>query len=321
MNNTLPAISLDLIHAAHEEYLRHLPPTCCFSYPMLNKHTGRTMVLKHENTQPTGAFKIRGGIALFALRGPNRLGDGVISASTGNHAQSIAYAAQIHNTGCTIVVPESTPAERIEGIELLGSRVIAHGADMAESIAYAKQTARRESLSFIAPTEPEIIAGHAGVYLELFAEHPDCDAVYVPIGSGSGAAGACLVRDGLGLSTVVIGVQSALAPAAHIAWSTGETATAPSRTRALGLATTSTCPRTQAIMRVGLHDFVLVDDHAIDQARALLATCAHTLAEGAGAAALAGARELGVGKKIGIIVSGGNATAHELATLPPDGGR
>lgn len=318
MTNATPTtttITFDMIRRAHDDYCAHLNPTASYSYPLLNHHFDREIILKHENTQPTGAFKVRGGLALFALRGTAALEPGIISASTGNHAQSMAYAATQHNTRCTIVMPQDTPADRAEAVELLGATVELVGMDMSQSLAHARAVAAATGQVFIAPTEYEIIAGHAGVYVELFTDHTDLDAVFVPIGSGSGAAGACLVRNELSPTTKIIGVQSAQAPAAHRAWKDNDFSGAPATTFALGLATSSACTRTQEILRTHLDDFLLVDDPAIEQAQRILATTAHTLAEGAGAVALAGLAAYSPMRTTAAIISGGNATAGEIAGL------
>ncbi|MFV0260488.1 MAG: threonine/serine dehydratase [Acidimicrobiales bacterium] len=294
-----------------------LPSTPAWQYPRLDAAVGAEVVVKHENTQPTGAFKVRGGLALLAAAPRERWASGLVTASTGNHAQSIAYAAGHHGVPALIVAPTSAPEGKLESVRALGAEVVVHGDDMTAAIARGRELADQRGAWFVDPGgEPDIVHGHATVSLELFTSHPDLDAVYVPVGSGTSAAGICLVRDVLAPGCKVIGVQSAQAPAAQLTWASGVPTEAPCRTRASGLATGAPFALTQRIMAGGLARFLLVDDDAIDEARRLLATHAHTLAEGAGAAALAGAlADRDRPRRIGVICSGGNADAAELASL------
>ncbi|MEZ2122198.1 threonine/serine dehydratase [Corynebacterium sp. CCM 9203] len=312
-------VDFEDIRTAHRHYTAILPPTPAFSYPTLNAVCGgASVVVKHENTQPTGAFKIRGGISYFAERMAQgtRL-ESVVTASTGNHAQSIAWSAARNGVDALIVVPETTPEAKVHAISGWGARVVRYGATMSEALTHARD--EYPNRVFVSPSDPDIIAGHGGVYLELLQQHPDLEVVYVPVGSGTGACGAILVRDALAPECRIIGVQSAQAPAAHHAWTTGEPTEITPMTRAAGLATGSSYPEPQRIMR-GLDDFILVDDTEIDLARRILATRAHTLAEGAGAAGLAGLladfrRETASANHCAIVVTGGNADDNELATL------
>lgn len=292
-----------------------LPPTAAWSYPLLNGAVGATVILKHENTQPTGAFKVRGGLNFAAQLPPNTTG--LVTASTGNHAQSVAYAARHVGLPATVVMPTSAPENKIRATSALGAQVITHGPTMTEAVAHSLELAHTHGWRHVDPgNEPAILHGHATVTWELLRAHPELEAIYVPVGSGTGAAGACLVRDVLAPRCRIVGVQSAQAPAAHDAWQAGAARTAPCLTRASGLATAASFDMTQAILREHLDDFLLVDDDDIDGALRLLATHAHTLAEGAGAAGLAGI--LADPTRPGVcamIVSGGNADAREIAAL------
>lgn len=303
------------ILAAAEVVGAVLPPTPAWSYPQLDALLGGQVVLKHENAQPTGAFKIRGGLALVA-----RLGADVthlVTASTGNHAQSVAFGARHAGLSATVVMPTSAPDNKIAATRELGADVVIWGPTMTEAVARARELADTHGWRFIDPGgEPDILHGHATVTLELLRAHPDLEAIYVPVGSGTGAAGACLVRDALAPGCRIVAVQSAQAPAAYDAWRAGEPRTAACTTRASGLATAASFDMTQAILRERLDDFLVLDDDEIDAARRLLASHAHTLAEGAGAAALAGAlADPRRPSRCGVIVSGGNADERELATL------
>ncbi|MFV0527016.1 MAG: threonine/serine dehydratase [Acidimicrobiales bacterium] len=294
-----------------------LPPTPAWRYPRLDGAVGAEVVVKHENTQPTGAFKVRGGLALLAAAPRQRYEPGLVTASTGNHAQSIAYAARHHGVPALIVAPTSAPEVKLAAVRALGAEVVVHGDDMTAAMAHGRRLAEERGAWFVDPGgEPDIVHGHATVTHELLTAHPDLEALYVPVGSGTSAAGACLVRDTLAPGCAVIGVQSAQAPAAQLTWARGVPTEAPCRTRASGLATGAPFALTQRIMAGGLARFLLVDDDAIDDARRLFATHAHTLAEGAGAAALAGAgADPDRPGRIGVICSGGNADAAELASL------
>jgi threonine dehydratase len=283
-----------------------LPPTPAWSYPLLDDAAGRTVVVKHENTQPTGAFKVRGALNLLAA-----LDEPIVTYSTGNHARSIAYAARAYGRSATIVMPEHAAGFKVRAVEALGATVVRHGTNMADAEAHAQTLAGR----LVSPgDEPALIAGVATAYLELFEQHPGLDTVVVPIGSGTGAAAACLVAAAMAPGCRIIGVQSGAAPAAHDSWRAGACVRRPNHTRIDGLATGRGFEGPQAILRERLTDFILVDDDAIDAARRLLARRAHTQAEGAGAASLAAvlAHPSLMGSTVGVIVTGGNATEDEL---------
>ena len=310
-------LTFDDVLRAAEAIGVHLPPTPAWSYPALNAAAGCEVLVKHENMQPTGAFKVRGGLALAAAMPAAELARGLVTASTGNHAQSIAFAARLAGTEAVIVVPETAPAGKVEAVRLLGATVVTFGPTMTEAAQHARELALAGGLVFVDPgNTPAIIAGHATVYLELLTSRPDLQAIYVPVGSGSGAAGACLVRDRLAPDCRVVGVQSAAAPAAYRSWKSGRIESAPCHTRHSGLATGSGFELPQSVLGRGLHDFLLVDDDAIDDAAAVLAHKAHTLAEGAGAAALAGLlSDTGRPERCAVICTGGNASDEELVAL------
>lgn len=310
-----PGPTWEGVLAAADAIAATLPATPAWSYPLLDARVGDRVVLKHENAQPTGAFKVRGGLALVARLDPSVTH--LVTASTGNHAQSIAFAAAHAGLGATVVMPVTAPDNKIAATRALGADVVIHGPTMTEAVGHARELADARRWRYVDPGgEPDILHGHATVTLELLRAHPDLETIYVPIGSGTGAAGACLVRDRLAPGCRIVGVQSAQAPAAFDAWRAGEPRTAPCTTRASGLATAASFDMTQAILRRRLDDFLVLDDDAIDEARRLLASHAHTLAESAGAAALAGAlADEHRPSRSGVIVSGGNADEREIATL------
>lgn len=300
---------------------RELPVTPLQAHPLLDAAVGAQVLVKHEHVLPTGSFKVRGGVHLAAtLTGAERR-HGLVTCSTGNHAQSVAYGARLAGVRATIVMPASAPEVKRDAVAALGAEVVVRGATLGEAGTAARELAAATDGSFICPTDPRIVLGHATAYLELFGQATPA-ALYVPVGSGTGAAGACLVRDVLAPRCRVVGVQSAAAPAGWRSWRSGTIESAPAATRASGLATTTGYPLPQRILRDRLDDFVLVADDAIDAAARLLATRAHTLAEGAGAAALAGLlaprSEDRPGRSAGpvaVVCTGANASADEIARL------
>ncbi|WP_344405336.1 threonine ammonia-lyase [Dactylosporangium fulvum] len=298
--------------SARRRLARHLPPTPAWSYPLLDDAAGRTVVVKHENTQPTGAFKVRGALNLLACVGDDRP---VVTYSTGNHARAIAYAARVHGVDATIVMPAGAAELKVRAVEALGAKVERHGAGMPEAEAVANALAAAIGARIVSPgDEPALVAGVATAYLELFEQHPGLDTVVVPVGTGTGAAAACLVAAAVSPRTRVVAVQSGAAPAAHDSWRAGTCLRRAIGTRVDGLATGRGFDLPQRLLRDRLADFVLVDDDAIDDARRLLARRAHTQAEGAGAAALAAvlARPELMGPAVAVMVTGGNATEAEL---------
>ncbi len=318
---TPAVLDFDGVVRAAEVVGRHLPPTPSWAYPVLDRRVGGRVVLKHENVQPTGAFKVRGGVNLAASLTPDEVRRGLVTASTGNHAQSTAYAARLVGARAVVVMPESAPAVKRDAVAALGAEVVVHGPDLGAAAAHARTLAEHEGLRWVSPgDDPAIVLGHATLHLELFRAHPDLEVLVVPIGSGTSAAGACLVRDAVAPGCRVVGVQSSAAPAAHDSWRSGDLVTADCRTRVAGLATCAGYALPQSVLAGGrtrgLDDFVLVTDDQIDAAARVLATDAHTLAEGAGAAALAGLLALAdVPAVSAVVVSGGNASLDELAAL------
>jgi threonine dehydratase len=310
-------LSYAAIAAAGEIVTSELDVTPLVGHPLLDRVVGAEVLVKHEHVLPTGSFKVRGGVHLAARLTDLEAERGLVTCSTGNHAQSVAYAARLAGSHATVVMPACAPQVKRDAVEALGATVVSHGADLGESAQHARSLAAGPGApSYVDTTDERIILGHATAYLELFRQAPDLEAVFVPIGSGTGAVGACLVRDALAPTCRVIGVQSDAAPAAWRSWRSGAVQCAPAMTRASGLATSHGYPATLAHLRAGLQDFVLVSDDDIDDAARLLASHAHTLAEGAGAAALAGllASE-DRARRVAVICTGGNASADEIARL------
>lgn len=305
--------------AAQAVVSRYLPPTPMWSYPMLDAAVGATVFVKHENVQPVGAFKVRGGLTLLDSMSPAERGRGTVSYSTGNHALSMAYASAAFGARCTVVMPAAANPAKAAAVRALGAEVVLTGENLEGAQRYAESLADRTGARLISPGDTaELLAGVGTVYLEILTAQPDLDAIVVPIGSGTGASGAAVVARELAPKCQVIGVQSASSPAAHDSWRAGQLVNRPNRTRVDGLATGRGYALPQRILRERLADFLLVTDVEIGAARRLLATAAHTLAEGAGAAGLAAVmsrRELFQGRRVAVVCTGGNADAAELASL------
>lgn len=307
------------ILAARDLLAGYLPPTPMWSYPALDAVAGATVFVKHENTQPTGAFKVRGGLNLLAGVAPRRRDAGLVTYSTGNHAQSLAYACATFDVGCTVVMPSGTKRAKVRAARAFGASVVLDGADLAGAQRRAEELAAEHGFEAVSPGDtPALVAGVGTLYLEILQAQPDLDAIVVPVGSGTGAAAAGLVAAALAPGCRVVVVQSAAAPAAHDSWRAGACVERPNRTTVEGLATGRGFELTQRLMRTGVSDFHLVSDAQIADAQRLLASHAHTLGEGAGAAALAvvlARPEDFAGRRIAVVCTGGNASAAELAGI------
>ena len=302
--------------AASRRIAPYLRPTPLFSYPALNELIGATVYVKHENCQPVGAFKVRGGVNLVSQMTAAERERGLISASTGNHGQSIAYAGRLFGVQVRIVVPEGANPGKVTAMQGLGAEVIFHGSKFEDAVAHCEALAERHGYRYVhSANEPHLIAGVGTHTLEALLEQPDIEVVIVPLGLGSGAAGACIAAHGVNAAVQVIAVQSSDSPAGYESWKKRALVTAANRTFAEGLATGSAAELTQHVLQEHLHDFALVSDEEIRQAIVWMIERAHTLAEGAGAAPLAAAyrlREALRGRKVAIICSGGNCSLEHL---------
>ena len=305
--------------AARQVVGRHLPPTPVWSYPALDRATGARLSVKLENTQPTGAFKVRGGINLLSRLTEAERRAGVVVFSTGNHGQSIAYAARLVGVPCCVVMPHPANPSKVLAMRALDATVQVHGESLEDARDHAELLAERDGKRLVHPAnEPLLIAGVATLYLELLEAQPDLDAVFVPVGGGSGAAAACLVTSAVAPDCDVVAVQSSASPAAYESFHAGSCLTRPNRTVVEGLATGQAYELTQSMLRGRLARFLLVTDAKIRQAQHLLLTHARILAEGAGATALAGLRAdpaRYAGKRVGIVVTGGNASPEEVRAV------
>jgi threonine dehydratase len=294
----------------------YLSRTPLVSYPQLDALLNAEVYVKREDCNPTSAFKIRGGINLMANLSPEERARGVIGSSTGNHGQSIAYAARLFGVRCTIGLPENANPVKVAAMRSLGATLEFHGNVFDEARVYVEQIAATRGFRYIhSANEPLLIAGVATSSLEVLEEVPDLDYIFVPLGGGSGAAGACIVCKTVRPETRVVAVQSAQARAGYDSWEAGELVERPMQSIAEGLATGSAYELPQAILKERLDDFVLVDDAELKRAIIHYAEYCHVLAEHAGAAALAGALKMAGeirGKKVGLVLSGANITLDQL---------
>ncbi|GIX48594.1 MAG: threonine ammonia-lyase [Candidatus Tectimicrobiota bacterium] len=272
--------------------------------------------VKHENHQKLGAFKVRGGINLMAQLVATEKLRGVTTASSGNHGQSIAYAAGVFGVPALVVVPENANPGKVEAIRNLGAEVHFYGPHFDVARQHAEKLAQEKGYRYIhAVNEPLLIAGVATYSLEILEDLPDAEVLIVPIGGGSGACGACIVGKSLNPRLQVIGVQAEKAPAAYLSWKAGRIVEAPMETEAEGLATATGYELTQGILRDLLDDFVLVSEAEMQQAIVLHLEKTHNLTEHAGAASLAAALKLRDrlrGKKVVLVMSGGNVSLQHL---------
>ena len=279
--------------AARRRIAPHLRPTPLFAYASLNELLGAEVSVKHENHQPVGAFKVRGGVNLVAELSPAERESGVVTASTGNHGQSIAYAGRLFGVRATICVPEAANPVKVAAMRGLGAELVFHGRDYDEAREHCEQLAAERGCRYVhSGNEPLLIAGVATETLEILEEQPAVDVIIVPIGGGSGAAGACIVAKAVRPAVRVIGVQSEAAPAAFRSWQARELVEDRMETAAEGLATRTAFELPQKILWRWLDDFVLVSEDEIRSAQALMIEATRNLVEAAGAAPLAAALRL-----------------------------
>ncbi|MBO0771720.1 MAG: threonine/serine dehydratase [Actinobacteria bacterium] len=305
--------------AARERIAPYLRPTPLYRYPALDDLAGAQLRVKHENHQPVGAFKVRGGVNLVSQLSPDDRRRGVIAASTGNHGQSVAYAANLFGVRALVCVPEQANPVKVESMRALGAEVIGHGRDFDEAREHCQQLAARDGYRYIhSGNEPALIAGVATCTLEILAERPDTEVIVVPVGGGSGAAGACIVAKAVRPAIEVIGVQAAAAPAAYRSWQARALVEDVNDTLAEGLATRTAFELPQRILWQLLDDFVLVSEDELTDATRVMIEKTHSLTEPAGAAALAavlGGRERFAGRNAAVVCSGGNISPAQLTQL------
>jgi threonine dehydratase len=303
--------NLDQLERAHGVVGAAVPPTPAHRWPLLAERLGATVVVKHENHTPTGAFKVRGGLIYLDRLKRERPGTaGIISATTGNHGQSLAFAARRYGVPATIYVPYGNSVEKNRAMKAFGARLVEHGTDFQVAREEAGRCAGRDGLEMVPSFHPDLVLGVATYALELLCEEPDIDVLYVPIGQGSGICGCILARDLLGAKTEIVGVQSTEAPSYALSFAAGAiVCTNSSNTLADGMATRVPDADALSIIRKGASRIAQVTDAEIAAAIRAYWTDTHNLAEGAGAAALAAALQDKAklrGKRVGLILSGGN---------------
>jgi threonine dehydratase len=308
--------SLVDVLAARRRIAPYLPRTPLFTYPQLDELVDARVYVKHENHQPVGAFKVRGGINLVAQLSDDERRRGLIASSTGNHGQSIAFAARRFGVTARICVPERSNPVKVAAMEGLGAELVVAGARFDDARENAERLAAQHGYRYVhSGNEPHLIAGVATQTLEIVEQEPEVETVIVPVGGGSGAAGACVVAAAVNPELKVIAVQSEAAPAAYRSWKEARPVEAPDQTYAEGLATRAPMELPQRIMREHLHDFVLVSEDEIRAAQRTMIESTRNLVEGAGAAALAAALRLANelrGSRVAIVASGGNVSREQL---------
>lgn len=300
-----------------------VPPTPQYAWPMLADAAGCEVWVKHENHTPTAAFKVRGGLVL--LEGLRRSGlvAPLVTATRGNHGQSLALAGRHFGRPVSIVVPESNDSDQNAAMRAFGAEVILHGHDFQAARDHAARLAEERGGMLVPPFHPDLVRGVATYAAELFDAAGELDAVYVPIGMGSGICGIITVRDLLGLRTEVYGVVASGAPAYALSFRAGHVVTTEAaETLADGVATRSPDPAALEVICAGAADVVEVSESGITEAMRLLYRATHNVAEGAGAVALAGLlgrTERHRGQRVGVVLSGGNISAERLAAVLQDG--
>ena len=299
------------LERAHDIVRAAVPPTPAHAWPLLAQRLGTSVVVKHENHTPIGAFKARGGLVYVdRLKREHPQTAGLITATRGNHGQSVAFAGQRHRLPVTIYVPRGNSVEKNRAMAAFGAHLVEYGADFQEAREECDRHAQRDGLHMVPSFHRDLVLGVATYALELFRSAHDLDVLYVPIGQGSGICACIFARDLLGAKTEIVGVQSTEAPSYALSFAAGEVvSTNSSNTLADGMATRVPDADALAIIRKGASHIVQVTDDEVAAAIRDLWTDTHNLAEGAGAAALAAAcqeKTKLAGKRVGLVLSGGN---------------
>jgi threonine dehydratase len=307
----MPMFDLPQLERAHGIVGAAMPPTPAHLWPLLSERLGATVIVKHENHTPIGAFKVRGGLVYVErMKRERPHTTGLISATRGNHGQSIAFAASRYGVPVTIYVPHGNSVEKNRAMRAFGANLVEHGEDFQSAREEAERRGKLDGLESVPAFHPDLVLGVATYALELFRAAPDLDLLYVPIGQGSGICGCILARDLLGLTTEIVGVQSTEAPSYALSFAAGTVVrTNSSDTLADGMATRVPDADALAIIRKGASRIAQVTDDEVGAAIRAYWTDTHNLAEGAGAAPLAAAlqdKQKIRGKRVGLILSGGN---------------
>ncbi len=307
----MPLFTLDELAAATTTVRSYVPPTPAYAWPLLAERVGAEVIVKHENHTPTGSFKARGGLVYVdGLCRVDRGLKGLVTATRGNHGQSIALAAAHNGVPVVIVVPEGNSREKNAAMAVFGGQLVTAGKDFDDSRAVAVQIQHERGYHYVPSFHRDLVKGVATYALELFTSFADLDVVYVPIGMGSGICGTITVRDLLGLKTDIVGVVAENAPAFALSFEAGRPVqTSTARTFADGVACRDPQPEAFDIIKAGAARVVCVSEDEIAEAIRIYYTTTHNLAEGAGAAPLAALlkeKHRCAGKRAGLILSGGN---------------
>ena len=321
MLHTLPALAeleaaAALVHAV-------MPPTPQFAWPLLAERAGADVWVKHENHTPTGAFKVRGGIVyLDDLRRREPSVGGVVTATRGNHGQSVGFAARRHGIRAAVVVPHGNSVEKNRAMRAFGVELVERGHDFQAASEAAASLAAERGWHRLPSFDPLLVRGVGTYALELFRAVPDIHTMYVPIGMGSGIAGAIAARDALGLATRVVGVVSAGAPAYALSLAAGHPVSHAAVTRvADGMACRTPVPEALDVIRRGAERVVQVSDAEVEDAMRALFADTHNVAEGAGAASLAALlqeRASMRGRRVAVVLCGGNVDSELFARVLSD---
>jgi threonine dehydratase len=316
MATALKTPTIQDVLKARNQIAPYLRPTPLLRHLALDRLTGAETWVKHENHNPTGAFKVRGGVNLVSQLDADEKSRGVVTASTGNHGQSIAYAARLFGVSAVICAPKEANPLKVQAMRDLGAELVLEGKNFDEAKEKAEQLAREHGYRYVnSGDEPHLIAGVGTHTLEIFEAEPEIDTVVVPLGGGSGASGASLVKHALKPDAKVIAVSSEKAPAGYLSWKERRLQHSKNETIAEGLANGVPFELPQRILWDLLDDFVLVSDEELLDATAAMITGTRNLVEPAGAAALAAAMKLRdrlQGRKLALICSGGNISPAQL---------
>ena len=321
---TAPAVSIEGIQSARDVVYRHIDPTPIGNYPLLDSALGTRILLKHENHLPTGAFKIRGGLNFIHHFNTARTHNGVITATRGNHGQSIALAASLHSTPSTVVVPFGNNPEKNDAMRAYGARLIEHGRDFDEAREEAERLAESENLRNVHPANEPLLINGVGTYaLEIIdwlrGRNEPLDVIFVPIGLGSGICGVATVFKALSPETRIVGVQAEGAPSVFLSWQAGHVVSTPgAHTMADGIATRVPAELTLDIILKKVDEIILVSESEIIRAIRLIWRTTHNLVEGAAASAVAAAvksKEKLEGKTVACVLSGANLDSATIASV------
>jgi len=316
----MPLFDREEIEAARRLVYAQMDPTPQIAWPLLGERVGAEVVVKHENHAPTGAFKVRGGITFIDwLRREHPEARGIVTATRGNHGQSQARAATAAGLEAKVYVPEGNSVEKNAAMRAFGADLTVFGSDFDAAKEQAMQVATQGDYYPVPPFHPELVRGVATYGFELLTAHPDLDTVYVPLGCGSGIVGTITARDALGLSTRIVGVVSEQAAAAQLSVAAGHPVeTNAARTFADGVAVRVPVPAALDIYATGADRILAVSEAEIAAAVRLFFECTHNVAEGAGAAPLAALlqeRAAMAGRKMAVVLSGGNIDTGWFARI------